>query len=94
MSNVTSAFRGDDDDGFGDGEKEKDNSTSDRIEGLTKTPRGRVVRRDFFHDSEKCHSSEIGKTHKGTEAGDKFSRGENETLSCQAKKTRGNRERK
>lgn len=28
------------DDGLGDLEKEKDNSTSDGIEGLTKTPRG------------------------------------------------------
>lgn len=34
------------------------------------------------------------KTHNGTEAGGKFSRGENETLSCEAQKTGGNGERK
>lgn len=79
---------------LGQRERETDNCTSDGIERLTKIPRGEK-QREFFRDSEKCHgSSEIGKTHKGIEAGGKFSRGENETLSCQAQETGVNRERK
>lgn len=66
-------------------EEGRENSGSES-QKENKVAQGKGSKREFPHDSEKCHrSTEIGKTHnKGMKTGGKFSKGDKEALSCQA----------